>query len=184
MYAFEICAEGIFVTFPWWLENVKNRSEIALFSNYRHFEIWFPKKRTITFLWGKLSKLHNKHDKDRILHVATIFSLKQGETRTSHGPIPRPLNQYQSPYLNPYIKMIKHTHTHTPTPNTHPHTTHTHPPPHTHTPVIVSKRGQSIWIRQPRTPGFWHTTIQPWTLCDFSVPNRGLQPIPPIEVTV
>ena len=28
---FEICAEGIFVTFPWWLENVKSRSKIALF---------------------------------------------------------------------------------------------------------------------------------------------------------
>ena len=28
------------------------------------------------------------HKKDPILHVATTFSLKQGETRTSHGPIP------------------------------------------------------------------------------------------------
>ena len=54
---FEICAEGIFVTFPWWLENVKSRSKIALFSNERHFEIWFPKKRTITFFWSKLPKL-------------------------------------------------------------------------------------------------------------------------------
>ena len=89
MYVFEICAEGIFVTFPWWLENVKSRSKIALFSNERHFEIRFPKKRTITFFWGKLSKLHKK---DSILHVATIFSLKQGETRTSHGPIPHPLS--------------------------------------------------------------------------------------------
>ena len=88
MYVSEICAEGIFVTFPWWLENVKSRSKIALFSNERHFEIWFPKKRTIAFFWSKLSKLHKK---DPILHVATTFSLKQGETRTSHGPIPHPL---------------------------------------------------------------------------------------------
>ena len=88
MYVSEICAEGIFVTFPWWLENVKSRSKIALFSNERHFEIWFPKKRTITFFWSKLSKLHKK---DPILHVATTFSIKQGETRTSHGPIPHPL---------------------------------------------------------------------------------------------
>ena len=29
--------------------------------------------------------------KDPILHVATTFSLKQGETRTSHGAIPHPL---------------------------------------------------------------------------------------------
>ena len=46
--------------FPWWLENVKSRSKLALFSNGRHFEIRFPKKRTITFFWGKLSKLHKK----------------------------------------------------------------------------------------------------------------------------
>ena len=31
MYVSEICAEGIFVTFPWWLKNVKIRSEIAPF---------------------------------------------------------------------------------------------------------------------------------------------------------
>ena len=60
MYVSEICAEGIFVTFPWWLKNVKSRSKIALFSNERHFEIWFPKKRAITFFWSKLSKLHKK----------------------------------------------------------------------------------------------------------------------------
>ena len=88
MYVSEICAEGIFVTFPWWLKNVKSGSKIALFSNERHFEIWFPKKKTITFFWNKLSKLHQK---DPILHVATTFSPKQGETRTSHGPIPHPL---------------------------------------------------------------------------------------------
>ena len=39
MYVSEICAEGIFVTLPWWLENVKSRSKIALFSNERYFEI-------------------------------------------------------------------------------------------------------------------------------------------------
>ena len=49
----------------------------------------FQKKRTITFFWGKLSKLHKKGP---ILHVAITFSLKQGETRTSHGPIPHPLS--------------------------------------------------------------------------------------------
>ena len=89
MYVSAICAKGIFVTFPWWLKNVKGRSKIALFSNECHFEIWFPKKKTITFFWSKLSKLPKK---DPILHVATLFSLKQGETRTSHGPIPHPLS--------------------------------------------------------------------------------------------
>ena len=67
---------------------LKSRSKIALFSSERHFEIWFPKKKTITFFWSKLCKLHKK---DPILHVTTTFSLKQGETRTSSGPIPHPL---------------------------------------------------------------------------------------------
>ena len=35
----------------------------------------------------------NYTKKDPILHVATTFSLKQGETRTSHGPIPHPLSE-------------------------------------------------------------------------------------------
>ena len=51
----------------------------------------FKKKRTITFFGSKLSKLHKK---DPILHVATTFSLKQRETRTSHGPIPHPLRNF------------------------------------------------------------------------------------------
>ena len=79
-----------FCNFPWWLENMKSWSKIALFSNDRHFEIWFPKKRTITFFWSKLSKLHKT---DPILHAVTTFSLKQGEKRTSHGPIPHPLKE-------------------------------------------------------------------------------------------
>ena len=91
MYVSEISAEGVFVTFPWWLKNVKSRSKIAPFSNERHFEIWFPKKKTITFFWSKLSELHKK---DPILHVPTTFSLKQGQTSTSHGPIPHPLRHY------------------------------------------------------------------------------------------
>ena len=104
MYVSEICAEGIFVTFPCWLKNVISRPKIALFSNERHFEIWFKKKknRTITFFWSKLSKLHKK---DPILHVATTFSLKQGETRTSHGPIPHPLIEIEIKYLTQGYNM-------------------------------------------------------------------------------
>ena len=47
MYVSEIYAEGIFVFFfPRWLKNVKSRSKITFFfSNERHFEIWFPKKK-------------------------------------------------------------------------------------------------------------------------------------------
>ena len=39
---------------------MKCRAKIALFSNVCHFEIWFPKKKTVTFCWSKLSKLHKK----------------------------------------------------------------------------------------------------------------------------
>ena len=88
MHVSEICAEGIFVSFPWWLKKLKNSSKIALFSNERHFEIWFPKKKTITYFGRKLSKLHKRQT---ILHVTITFSLKQGETRASSGPIPLPL---------------------------------------------------------------------------------------------
>ena len=59
VYVCEWCAEGFFVTFLWWLKIVK-RLKIALSSNDRHFEIWFPKTKTITFFWSKLSKLHKK----------------------------------------------------------------------------------------------------------------------------
>ena len=51
----------------------------------------FQKRKQIMSFWSKLSKLHKK---DPILHVATSFSLKQGETRTSQGPIPHPLKFY------------------------------------------------------------------------------------------
>ena len=88
MYVSEICAEGICVTFPWWIKNVKSRSKTAPFSNEYYLEFWFSKKKTVTFFWSKLSKLHKK---DPILHVTTIVSLKQGETRTSSGTIPHPL---------------------------------------------------------------------------------------------
>ena len=50
----------------------------------------FQKKKTITFSWSKLSKLHKK---DPILHVTTTCSLKQGETRTNSVPILHPLNE-------------------------------------------------------------------------------------------
>ena len=48
----------------------------------------FQKRKQLRFFWSKFSKLHKK---DPILHAATIFSLKQGETRTNSVPIPHPL---------------------------------------------------------------------------------------------
>ena len=101
MYTSEICAEGIFVTFPWWLKNVKSRSKITLFFKWTPFWNLISKKRTITFFWSKLSKLHKK---DPILHVATTFSIKQGETRTSHGPIPQPLTNQKKSICGVWLK--------------------------------------------------------------------------------
>ena len=53
------------------------------------FKFDFQKREQLRF-----SEVHylNYTKKDLILHVATTFSLKQGQTRTSHGPIPHPLN--------------------------------------------------------------------------------------------
>ena len=52
----------------------------------------------LKFDFQKRKQLHfsevnylNYTQKTPILHVTTTFSLKQGETRTSSGPIPHPL---------------------------------------------------------------------------------------------
>ena len=107
------------------------------------------------------------------------FTRERGKVHT-HTPTPPHTHIHTPPHTPTHTPTHTHAHTHTP-PHTHTHT-HTHPPPtHTHTPVSASKRGQPVWIRQLRTPGFWYTTIQPWTSCDFSLPNQGLHPIPPIR---
>ena len=49
----------------------------------------FQKKEQLRF--SEVNSL-NYIKKDLILHVATTFFLKHGETRTSHGPIPHPSN--------------------------------------------------------------------------------------------
>ena len=53
----------------------------------------------LKFDFQKRKQLHfpevnylNYTKKNPILQLAITFSLKQGETRTSHGPIPHPLN--------------------------------------------------------------------------------------------
>ena len=48
----------------------------------------FQKRKQLRF--SEVNYL-NYTKKGPILHVATTFSPKQGETRTSHGPIPHPL---------------------------------------------------------------------------------------------
>ena len=48
----------------------------------------FQKREQLSF--SEVNYL-NYTKKDPIFHVATTFSLKQGETRTSHGPISHPL---------------------------------------------------------------------------------------------
>ena len=48
----------------------------------------FQKRQQLRFLEVNYQ---NYTKKDPILHVTTTFSLKQGETRTSSGPIPHPI---------------------------------------------------------------------------------------------
>ena len=88
IYVSEIYVPKEFVSFPWWLENVKSRPKLALLLNKRHFETCFPQMKTITFLKQKLSKLHKKVT---ILDVTITFFLKQCQTRASSGPICHPL---------------------------------------------------------------------------------------------
>ena len=70
--------------------------KIVLFSNERHFEIWFPKKKTITFFWSKLSKPHKK---DPILHVATTFFPKTRGNKNKPWTHSTPLNTVVEPNL-------------------------------------------------------------------------------------
>ena len=60
------------------------------FSNGRHFQMCFPKMRTIAYLRTKSSNLH---EKDTILHVTITFFLKQGQTVASSGPITLPVGE-------------------------------------------------------------------------------------------
>ena len=53
----------------------------------------FQERKQLRF--SEVNYLNYTHKKDPILHAATTFFLKQGETRTSHGPIPHPLS-YES----------------------------------------------------------------------------------------
>ena len=57
MFVSEICAERIFVSFPWGLNNVKSKlKKIPLFSNGRHLKLLFQKKnkKTKTFVKRKI----------------------------------------------------------------------------------------------------------------------------------
>ena len=52
-------------------------------------KFYFQKREQLRF--SEVNYLNYTQKKQPILHVATKFSLKQWETRTSHGPIPHPL---------------------------------------------------------------------------------------------
>ena len=51
----------------------------------------FQKRKQLRF--SEVNYL-NYTKKDTILHMTTTFCLKQGETRTSSGPIPHPLSSF------------------------------------------------------------------------------------------
>ena len=99
-------AEEIFVTFPWWLKNVKSRSKIALFFKWVPFWNLISKKRKQLSFSEVNYQDYTKNDP--ILHVATTFSLKQGETRTSHGPIPHPLLRIYRVLFSQNLTLMKY----------------------------------------------------------------------------
>ena len=61
----------------------------------------FQKREQIRF--SEVNYLNYTHKKDPILHVATTFSLKQGETRTSHGPILHPLSMVENSNMCQFV---------------------------------------------------------------------------------
>ena len=65
-------------------------TKIALFSNERHFEIWFPKKKTITYFWSKLFKLHRKRPNFACDNY--VFPKTRGN-KANIVPIPHPLTE-------------------------------------------------------------------------------------------
>ena len=83
---------------------MKSRSKIALFSNERHFEYDFQRRKQLRF--SEVNYV-NYTKKDPILHVTTTFSLKQGETRTNSVPIPHPLKFYFEVMYYKYIHVTK-----------------------------------------------------------------------------
>ena len=87
MYVSELGAEGIFATFHWWLKNVKSRPKMLfVFSNERHFEIWFPKKKTIMFLWKYL----NYTKKTQFCMWQLHFPLNKGKQEQAVDPFQTP----------------------------------------------------------------------------------------------
>ena len=53
----------------------------------------FQERKQLRFSEVNYLNYTKKLKNDPILHVTTTFSLKQGETRTSSGPIPPPLKR-------------------------------------------------------------------------------------------
>ena len=75
-----ICAEGIFPSFPWWLE-------MYFFFKWTPFRMCIPKIKTMTFFRRNLSKLHETAQ----FCMWYNFFLKQGQARGSSGPITVPI---------------------------------------------------------------------------------------------
>ena len=75
MYVSEIYAEGIFVSFAWWLENL---SEVALSSNDGRFEVCLQKLKNLHFA----EENYLNYTKTIIFfHVTIKFSPEQGGSK-------------------------------------------------------------------------------------------------------
>ena len=82
-----------FCVFSLVTKNVKSRKKVILFSNGHGFEIYFQKKKTITFCTRKSSKLHKKA---QFCIMTITFSLSKGKQEQALYPFgsPKCFNEY------------------------------------------------------------------------------------------
>ena len=88
IYVSKLCAEGIFMSFPWWLKKNENEVKLALFSND------FQMRAILKFVFQKCKQWHlseenclNYTQKDTILHVTITVFLKQDKQEQAVDPL-------------------------------------------------------------------------------------------------
>ena len=88
MYVSEVCAEGIFATFLWWIKNVKSRPKTTLFFQMSTIlKFAFQKRKQLRF---SEVKYLNYTKKDPILHVTATIFLSQGKQEQAADPFHTP----------------------------------------------------------------------------------------------
>ena len=96
MYVTEICAEGIFVTFPGNYKKCKKKVKNTFFQMSAILKLDLKKQNKTnqnkTIRFPEVNYLNYTKKRPNFASDNYTLPLKQGETRTSNGPIPHPLN--------------------------------------------------------------------------------------------